>query len=156
MAYQYKRRRPSILRNFWVYRRLIGSAVLLGLILWFVWANDAAVTVAFPFRLGHLSSSLGVVILMSVLVGSLLTFLVMTVVMTMRRIQPPPGPARVAIDECRGRRSPAARLRSQDNRRILRYELVKLTHPHPDSQRHARIHEIHNPQLDERFDVGMF
>ena len=91
MAYQYKRRRPSILRNFWVYRRLIGSAVLLGLILWFVWANDAAVTVAFPFRLGHLSSSLGVVILMSVLVGSLLTFLVMTVVMTMRRIRRPQG-----------------------------------------------------------------
>jgi uncharacterized integral membrane protein len=91
MAYQYKRRRPSILRNFWVYRRLIGSAVLLGLILWFVWANDAAVTVAFPFRLGHLSSSLGVVILMSVLVGSLLTFLIMTVVMTMRRIRRPQG-----------------------------------------------------------------
>jgi uncharacterized integral membrane protein len=91
MAYQYKRRRPSILRNLWVYRRLIGSAVLLGLILWFVWANDAAVTVAFPFRLGHLNSSLGVVILMSVLVGSLLTFLVMTVVMTMRRIRRPQG-----------------------------------------------------------------
>ena len=52
MAYQYKRRRPSIVRNFWVYRRLIGSAVLLGLMLWFIWANDAAVTVAFPFGLG--------------------------------------------------------------------------------------------------------
>jgi uncharacterized integral membrane protein len=87
MAYQYKRRRPSILRNFWVYRRLIGSAILLGLMLWFVWANDAAVTVAFPFRLGHLSSTLGLVILLSASVGSLLTFLVMTVVMTMRRIR---------------------------------------------------------------------
>jgi uncharacterized integral membrane protein len=91
MAYQYKRRRPSILRNFWVYRRLIGSAVLLGLMLWFIWANDAAVTVAFPFRLGHLSSTVGVVILLSALVGSLLTFLVMTVVMTMRRIRRPQG-----------------------------------------------------------------
>lgn len=94
MAYQYKRRRPSILRNFWVYRRLIGSAVLLGLMLWFIWANDAAVTVAFPFRLGHLNSSLGVVILLSALVGSLLTFLVMTVVMATRRLRggtPPPG-----------------------------------------------------------------
>jgi uncharacterized integral membrane protein len=90
MAYQYKRRRPSILRNFWVYRRLIGSAVLLGLILWFVWANDTAVTVAFPFRLGQLSSTVGVVILMSVLVGSLLTFLIMTVVMTMRKMRRPP------------------------------------------------------------------
>ena len=26
MPYQYKRRRPSLLRNFWVYRRLIGMA----------------------------------------------------------------------------------------------------------------------------------
>ena len=56
MAYQYKRRRPSIIRNFWVYRRLIGSAILLGLMLWFIWANDTAVTVAFPFRLGQLNS----------------------------------------------------------------------------------------------------
>jgi uncharacterized integral membrane protein len=91
MAYQYKRRRPSILRNLWVYRRLIGSAILLGLMLWFIWANDAAVTVAFPFRLGNLTSSLGVVILLSALVGSLLTFLVMTFLITMRRIRGPQG-----------------------------------------------------------------
>jgi uncharacterized integral membrane protein len=87
MPYQYKRRRPSILRNFWVYRRLIGSAVLLGLMCWFIWANDAAVTVAFPFRLGRLNSSLGVVILLSALVGSLLTVLIMTVVMATRKIR---------------------------------------------------------------------
>jgi uncharacterized integral membrane protein len=91
MPYQYKRRRPSLIRNFWVYRRLIGSAILLGLMLWFIWANDAAVTVEFPFRLGHLNSSVGVVILLSALFGSLLTFLVMTVVMTMRRIRGPQG-----------------------------------------------------------------
>ena len=30
MAYQYKRIRPSIIRNLWVYRRLVGSAILLG------------------------------------------------------------------------------------------------------------------------------
>ena len=104
MAYQYKRRRPSILRNFWVYRRLIGSAVLLGLMLWFIWANDTAVTVAFPFRLGQLSSTVGVVILLSALVGSLLTFLVMTVVMTMRRIrrpqdQPEPQPTNAVVED---------------------------------------------------------
>ncbi len=29
------------IRNFWVYRRLIGTAILLGLMLWFIWANDA-------------------------------------------------------------------------------------------------------------------
>jgi uncharacterized integral membrane protein len=87
MAYQYKRRRPSIVRNFWVYRRLIGSAVLLGLMLWFIWANDAAVTVAFPFRLGRLNSTLGVVILLSAVLGSLLTILVMTVVMAAKKIR---------------------------------------------------------------------
>jgi len=87
MAYQYKRRRPSILRNFWIYRRLIGSAVLLGLMLWFIWANDAPVSVAFPFRLGKLDSSLGVVILLSALVGSLVTILVMTVVMATKKFR---------------------------------------------------------------------
>ena len=39
MPYEYKRRRPSIIRNFWVYRRLIGTAILLGLMLWFIWVN---------------------------------------------------------------------------------------------------------------------
>src|SRR5262245_22013724 len=93
MAYQYRRRRPSILRNLAVYRRLIGSAILLGLMLWIIWASDAAVTIAFPFRLGSLNSRLGVVILLSALVGSLLTFLVMTFLLTMRRIRGPQGPA---------------------------------------------------------------
>jgi len=91
MAYQYKRRRPSIIRNFWVYRRLIGSAILLGLMLWFVWANDAAVTVAFPFRLGQLTSSVGVVILLSAILGSLMTFLTMTVVLAARKIRSSQG-----------------------------------------------------------------
>ncbi len=73
MAYQYKRRRPSIIRNFWVYRRLIGTAILLGLMLWFIWANDDQVTVAFPFGLGKLTSTTGIVILLSALVGSVAT-----------------------------------------------------------------------------------
>jgi uncharacterized integral membrane protein len=89
MPYQYKRLRPSIIRNLWVYRRLVGSAILLGLMLWFIWANDAPVTVAFPFRLGHLNSSLGVVILLSAIFGSLLTLLIMTVVRTARKIRGP-------------------------------------------------------------------
>jgi uncharacterized integral membrane protein len=106
MSYQYKRRRPSIIRNFWVYRRLIGSAVLLGLMLWFIWANGDAVTVAFPFRLGHLNSTLGVVILLSAIFGSLLTLLVMTVVSAMRRLRgtqqaqaPSPPPQAEAIED---------------------------------------------------------
>ena len=87
MAYQYKRRRRSLIRNFWVYRRLIGSIMLLGIMLWFIWANNTPVTVAFPFRLGHLNSTLGVVILLSAVVGSVVTFLIMTVVMAVRRIR---------------------------------------------------------------------
>ncbi len=87
MAYEYKRRRPSIIRNFWVYRRLIGTAILLGLMLWFIWANDDQVTVAFPFGLGKLTSTTGVVILLSALVGSVATILVTTVIFAIRRIR---------------------------------------------------------------------
>ena len=58
-----KRRRLAILRNFWVYRRLIGTAFLLGLILWFILANNDQVTVRFPFGLWKPTSSLGIVIL---------------------------------------------------------------------------------------------
>jgi len=87
MPYEYKRRRPSIIRNFWVYRRLIGTAILLGLMLWFIWANGAPVTVAFPFGLGKPSSTVGVVILMSALVGSVATNLVWTVVIAIKRIR---------------------------------------------------------------------
>ena len=49
------------------------SALVLGLMLWFIWANNEPVTVAFPFRLGQLTSTVGVVILLSALVGSVAT-----------------------------------------------------------------------------------
>jgi uncharacterized integral membrane protein len=104
MPYEYKRRKPSIIRNFWVYRRLIGTAVLLGLMLWFIWENDEAVTVAFPFGLGKLASTTGVVILLSALVGSLATILVTTLILAIRRIrntQNPhdlPSPTEMAAD----------------------------------------------------------
>ena len=104
MAYQYKRRRPSIIRNFWVYRRLIGTAILLGLTLWFIWANDTTVTVRFPFGLGELTSTTGIVILLSALVGSVLTILATTVIFALRRLrnaptpQDPPNPADLSPD----------------------------------------------------------
>jgi uncharacterized integral membrane protein len=81
----YKRRRHSIVRNFWIYRRLIALAFVLGLMLWFIWANDATVTVAFPFGLGTLTSRVGLVILLSALVGSVVTALTMTLIFTLRR-----------------------------------------------------------------------
>ena len=104
MAYEYKRRRPSIIRNFWVYRRLIGTAVLLGLMLWFILKNNDQVTVAFPFGLGKLTSTVGIVILMSALVGSVVTILATTVVFAVRRLrgaqapQDPPNPSDLTVD----------------------------------------------------------
>ena len=59
MTSPYKRRKPSILRNFWVYRWLVMVAVVLGLLLWFVWTNNEKVTIAFPFRLGQVTSTTG-------------------------------------------------------------------------------------------------
>jgi uncharacterized integral membrane protein len=84
MTSPYKRRRPSILRNFWVYRRLVLVALVLGLLLWFIWANNQKVTVAFPFRLGEVTSSVGVIILASASVGSLATLLVTTLYLAIR------------------------------------------------------------------------
>jgi uncharacterized integral membrane protein len=107
MPYEYKRRKPSIIRNFWVYRRLIGTAVLLGLMLWFIMVNHEQVTVQFPFGLGKLTSTTGVVILLSALVGSLATILVTTVIIAIRRMRrtqiprdphDPPKPTEVVAD----------------------------------------------------------
>ncbi len=85
MSSPYKRRRPSIVKNFWVYRRLIAVAMVLGLLLWFIWVNNAPVTVSFPFGLGSLTSTTGLVILLSALVGSLTTALTMTLIFALRR-----------------------------------------------------------------------
>lgn len=87
----YKRRRRSIVRNFWIYRRLIALAFVLGLMLWFIWANDATVTVAFPFGLGSLTSRVGLVILLSALLGSVVTALSMTLIFALRRARGTPG-----------------------------------------------------------------
>jgi uncharacterized integral membrane protein len=80
MTSPYKRRRPSLIRNFWVYRRLVLLAVVLGVLLWFMWINSTPVTVVFPFKLATITSTTGTVILLSALGGSLMTALVMTVI----------------------------------------------------------------------------
>lgn len=87
MPSPYKRRRPSLVRNFWVYRRLVGLAVVLGLMLWFIWANNDPVIVRFPFGLGRLTSTTGRVILLSALVGAAATALLMTLVYAWRKVQ---------------------------------------------------------------------
>jgi uncharacterized integral membrane protein len=93
MTSPYKRRRPSIVRNFWIYRRLVGLAVMLGLLLWFIWANNDPVSVNFPFRLGKFQSSSGLVILLSALFGSGATALLMTLALAWRRMNPAGGRA---------------------------------------------------------------
>lgn len=86
MASPYKRRKPSIVRNFWIYRRLVGLALVLGLLLWFIWANDAKVVVSFPFGMGKFESKSGLVILLSALVGSVATALIMTIAYAWKRV----------------------------------------------------------------------
>src|SRR5579864_3893213 len=84
MASPYKRRRPSLIRNLWVYRRLILAAMVLGVLLWFMLINSTPVTVIFPFKLASITSSTGTVILLSALAGSLITALVMTLLRALR------------------------------------------------------------------------
>lgn len=81
----YKRRRPSLVRNLWVYRRLVVAALVLGLLLWFVVINSTPVTVYFPFKLGAISSTAGIIVLLGAAAGSIITALVMTIVLAVRR-----------------------------------------------------------------------
>jgi uncharacterized integral membrane protein len=80
----YKRRRPVLIRNLWVYRRLVGLAIVLGILLWFMVINNAEVSVVFPFRLGTFTSTIGIVILISVLTGSAFTAVLMTALRALR------------------------------------------------------------------------
>jgi len=103
-AYYKRRRRRSLVRNLWVYRRLVALAIVLGLILWFVVTNNERVTIAFPFGLGNFRSTTGLVILLSALVGSLATALALTVYWAIRKARaepddpPPPGRSPVVDD----------------------------------------------------------
>jgi uncharacterized integral membrane protein len=78
MASPYKRRKPSLIRNLWVYRRLVLAAVVLGLLLSFIVINNQPVTIYFPFRLGQISSTAGLILLLGAASGALITALVGT------------------------------------------------------------------------------
>jgi uncharacterized integral membrane protein len=100
----YKRRKRSLIRNLWVYRRLVGLAVVVGLLLWFVLTNNERVTIAFPFGLGNFQSTTGLVILLSSLVGSILTALAMTLFWAIRkaridREEIPDKPSKAPLDD---------------------------------------------------------
>ncbi len=68
---------PQMIRNLWIYRRLLGLAVLLGVVLFFVVSNRATVDVTFPL-IGKFESSVGLVMLASAALGAVVTWLVMT------------------------------------------------------------------------------
>ncbi|MDX2038549.1 MAG: DUF1049 domain-containing protein [Isosphaeraceae bacterium] len=98
----YRRRKPSLLRNFWVYRRLILAALVLGLLLWFIATNNEKVTIILPFGLGRYPSTTGIVILLSALVGSLATALILTLVWAIRLAKSPrvePAPAKPRLED---------------------------------------------------------
>ena len=93
MASPYKRRRSAgIIRNLWVYRRLVLATILAGLTLWFIVMNNTAVAVRFPFGFGPLATTSGMAILLGATAGSVVTVLVVTIVMTIRRFRH--GPSR--------------------------------------------------------------
>ncbi len=101
--YPKRRRAPSIVRNFWIYRRLVAAAFVLGIILWFVWVNSSPVTISFPFRLGTFNSTAGLLILLSALVGSVATLLLVAVFFAIRSTRGPRG------DDDRDEHAPAHR-----------------------------------------------
>ncbi len=88
MATAYKRRRSAgFIRNLWVYRRLVLAAILTGLMLWFILMNNTAVDVRFPFGFGPLKTTSGMAILLGALAGSVVTALILTILMTLRRFR---------------------------------------------------------------------
>jgi len=93
MSSPYKRRKPSLIRNLWVYRHLIAAAFVLGVLLWFVVINNVEVQVFFPFGLGSLTSSTGVIILLSALFGAILTLLALGFLYAIRKLKAGPRPA---------------------------------------------------------------
>ena len=98
MTSPYKRRRPALLRNLWVYRYLIASSFLIGVILWFIVINNTPVPVTFPFRLGTIQSTAGVLILLSAVAGASAMALITGLGMAVRHLRRP-GMRRPDVDD---------------------------------------------------------
>jgi uncharacterized integral membrane protein len=73
----------QMIRNLWIYRRLIALIVLFGVAMGFVFSNREEVTVKFPL-LGAIRSWSGIVMLVSAALGAVATWLVMTFRVTLR------------------------------------------------------------------------
>ena len=91
MSSPYRRRKPSLIRNFWIYRYVIAAAFVLGVLLWFIATNSAPVQVVFPFGLGTIASTAGLTLLLGAVAGSLLTLLALGVVFGLRRLKARPA-----------------------------------------------------------------
>src|SRR5262245_60709569 len=74
---------PGMIRNLWIYRRIIVLAALLGVALFFIGSNREPVKVTFPF-LGGIDSTSGIVMLASAVLGAALCWLVMTFRLALR------------------------------------------------------------------------
>lgn len=76
---------PRFLHNLWISRRLVAASVVLGVLLWFIVINNQPATVHFPFGLGSPTASIGVIVLVSAIAGSIVTGLMMTIVWAWKR-----------------------------------------------------------------------
>ena len=91
-----RHRASNPLRSLWMSRKLIAAAVVLGVLLWFILINNQQVTLYFPFGFGKAQASIGIVVLLSALAGSLITGLLTAFFWAWRRYRPgnrPPGEA---------------------------------------------------------------
>ncbi len=68
---------PQMIRNLWIFRRLVALAVVLGLALFFVMSNREPVRVTFPL-VGGIDSTSGKLMLISAGLGAAASWLVLT------------------------------------------------------------------------------
>ena len=68
---------PRMIRNLWIYRKVILLAIVVGVVVSFLWTNKREVDVNFPF-VGTITSYLGIVMMVSAALGAGLTWMVMT------------------------------------------------------------------------------
>jgi uncharacterized integral membrane protein len=97
---------PRMLRNLWVYRRLLALALMMGIALSFVVQNRVALKVTFPF-LGEIDSTSGIVMLASAALGAVACWLVMTFRHALREArgqkgEPEPPASLRSPEHCRG------------------------------------------------------
>ncbi len=95
MTSRQNRHQHSMLQTLWVYRNLILIAFALGVLLWFILINNTAVEVHFPFGLGTIGSTTGMITLLSTFLGAVLGAAGLGVFLAIRRLKGSPDEADV-------------------------------------------------------------